>query len=94
MVFVADPWVIHAHTHTGIIRVSYTYRAALPAALCVQFLDILPIHPCLCGFTGALRAAMSPAPAMPPPHPGLCPKEKAASFESNVKEEDFCVTFN
>lgn len=91
MVFGADPWVIHAHTHRGIIRVSYTCRAALPAALCVQFLDILPIHPSL---HGALRAAMSPAPAMPPPHPGLCPKEKAASSESNVKEEDFCVTFN
>lgn len=36
MVLGVDPWVINAHPHRGTIRVSYSYRAALPGALCVQ----------------------------------------------------------
>lgn len=101
MVLGVDPWVINGHTHRGMIRVSYSHRAALPGALCVQFWIFSQFTPVWVGSWWHLGAAVSPvhvtdapAPALPPPHRGLCPKEEGATLESKVKEEAFSDTFN
>lgn len=70
---------------------SYSYRAALPGALWAQFWIFSQFTPLWVGSPegSSVPSADGPAAAMPPPHCGLCPGEKAASFESNVKEEAF-----